>query len=197
MFICWTKIQELGEEIVCPCHLSCTSPWLQLKLSSANTKRCLYEIGKWPHCWDSAHRESSCCTGPVWGQSWKIECQIRFIQWVGLLINFPLLVQVQRRWDRADSQMGRSRSRLLSLNDCQFSHWLSFCVLCCRRTLKSDFWGSTAPVTVRSESDLRHAGKDGGYRAAPASAAGLVCLGKHETSIERRQEVSNAGISPL
>lgn len=131
---------------VCPSHLSSTSPWLQLKLPSANAKsvryvwdnsvRSLYEISKWPCYKDAAHPKSSCCTGSVWGQSWKIECQIRFIQWVGLLINFPLLVQVQRRWDRADSQMGRLRSSLLSLNGCQFSHWPPFCALCCRRDPK-------------------------------------------------------------
>lgn len=133
MFMCWINIQELGEEIMCPSHFSCTSPWLQLKLSSANTKKCLYEIGKWPHCWDAVHPKSSCCTSSVWGQSWKIECQIRFIQWVGLLINFSLLVQVQKGWGRADSQMGRLRSRLLSLNGCQLSQWPPFCALCCRR----------------------------------------------------------------
>lgn len=46
------------------------------------------------------------------------------------------------------------------------------------RALKSDFWEPTAPVTARSESGLPHAGKDRGYGAAPASAAGLVCPGK-------------------
>lgn len=77
-----------------------------------------------------------CCTGPVWGQPWKIECQIRFILWMRLLINFALRIQVQRRWDRADSQMGRLRSWLLSLNGCQFSHWPPFCAFCCRRDPK-------------------------------------------------------------
>lgn len=53
-----------------------------------------------------------------------------------LLINFALLIQVQRRWDRADSQMGRLRNRLLSLNGCQLSHWPPFCAFCCRRDPK-------------------------------------------------------------
>lgn len=153
---------------VCPSHLSCISPLLQPKLSSVNTKKCLYEIGKWPHCRDAAHPNSSCCTGPVWGQSWKIKCQIRFIQWVGLLINFSLLVQVQRRWDRADSQKGRLREQAAVVEWWPVLSLASFlCRLLKRRlwALESVFWEPTAPVAVWTGSALPHAGKDQSYRA--------------------------------
>lgn len=97
---------------------------------------------------------------------------------MGLLINFPLLVQVQRRWDRAHSQMGRLREQAAVLDWLPVRSLASFpCPLLQSRppAPDCDFWKPTTPAAVRSDSALPNTGKDVSCGAASASAAGLVC----------------------